>query len=80
VGTHKHGGTLLIPDDPAAAYYYRDGLLTHFCMNPFGPSRNKPFCSAGCITASEDNINALNDLISSEPNNTMTVYTELPLQ
>jgi hypothetical protein len=50
---------LLIPDDPAAAYY-RNGLLTHFCLNPFGPSRKKPFCSEGCITASQDDINALN--------------------
>jgi len=79
VASHKHGGTLLIPDDPAAAYY-RNGLLTHFCLNPFGPSRNKPFCSEGCITASQDDINALNDLLSSEPNNTMTVYPGLPLQ
>ncbi len=79
IGTHKHSGTLLIPDDPAAAYY-RNGLLTHFCLNPFGPSRKKPFCSEGCITASQDDINALNDLLSSEPNNTMTVYPGLPLQ
>jgi RHS repeat-associated protein len=79
IATHKHSGTLLIPDDPAAVYY-RNGLLTHFCLNPFGPSRKKPFCSEGCITASQDDINALNDLLSSEPNNTMTVYPGLPLQ
>ena len=78
VGTHKHNGTLLVPDDPSKIYY-RNGLLTHYCLNPFGASRIKPFCSEGCITASEDDINALNDLLTAEPNSTLTVYAELPL-
>lgn len=78
IGTRKHNGTPLIPDDPAVAYY-RNGLLAHFCLNPFGPSRSKPFCSEGCITASENDIKSLNNLLSSEPNNTLTVYPGLPL-
>jgi len=77
-GSRKHSGTLLVPDDPSAAYG-RNGLLTHYCLNPFGASRKKPYCSKGCITATEDNINALNNLLAAEPNSTLHVYSELPL-
>jgi len=76
-GSRKHGGTRVVPDDPAKAYY-RNGLLTHFCAQPFGPSRNKPFCSEGCITATPDDIKKLNKLLTLEPNSTLTVYSGLP--
>lgn len=77
-GSRKHNGTLLVPDNPSAAFF-RSGLLTHFCANPFGPSQTKPFCSEGCVTATQDNINSLNNLLSAEPGSTLHVYPGLPL-
>ena len=62
-GTHTHAGTPLIPWIPNG----RSELLFHFCQNPFGPSRNAPYCSKGCITATPNNVNALNNLLRSEP-------------
>jgi RHS repeat-associated protein len=77
-GSRKHNGTSLVPDNPSAAFF-RSGLLTHFCANPFGPSQTKPFCSEGCVTATQDNINSLNNLLTAEPGSTLHVYPGLPL-
>ena len=51
----------------------RTGILTHWCPHPFGPSAHPPFCSAGCVTANQANIRALNKLIDSEPGSTLSV-------
>ena len=77
-GSHKHAGTALQPDDPAAAFN-RSGLLIHFCKNPFSQSASPRPCSAGCITATEENIMKLNKLLTIEPHSTLTVYPEPPL-
>ena len=45
----------------------RTGILSHWCANPFGPSLNPPYCSEGCITASEPDIKSLNKLLDAEP-------------
>jgi RHS repeat-associated protein len=76
-GSHHHGGTVLVPDDPAAAYGRGQDapFETHYCVQPFGPSLSKPFCSAGCVTATQGNINKLNRLLNAEPNSTLTVYS-----
>ena len=78
-GDHHKNGTVLQPDDPAAAFQ-RGGpnspFETHWCLNPFTNSR--PYCSGGCITATQDNINRLNDLLTLEPGSTLTVYPGPP--
>jgi RHS repeat-associated protein len=51
----------------------RTGILSHWCTNAFGPSTVPPFCSEGCVTASETDITALNKLIDSEPGSTLEV-------
>jgi RHS repeat-associated protein len=51
----------------------RDGIQTHWCPYPFGPGTKPKFCSTGCITGNESNINALNNLIDSEPGSRMLV-------
>jgi len=48
-------------------------ILSHYCQNPFGPSLNPPFCSTGCITASEDDIKLLNKLLDAEPHSQLYV-------
>ncbi|MFZ3200416.1 MAG: RHS repeat-associated core domain-containing protein [Candidatus Acidiferrales bacterium] len=51
----------------------RTGILTHWCLNPFGPSAGPPYCSEGCVTATQEDINALNNLIDAEPNSLVLV-------
>lgn len=51
----------------------RNGIQTHWCAYPFGPGTQAPFCSTGCVTANEADINALNNLIDSEPNSHLLV-------
>ena len=73
-GSHKHGGTPLIPIPCTMSNMYgRDLLMTHFCLNPFSPSRKRPYCSEGCITATKPNIKALNHLLTAEPHSTLFV-------
>jgi RHS repeat-associated protein len=80
-GSHHHNGTVLQPDDPALAFNRGDPkkpLESHWCMQPFGPSRSKPFCSEGCVTATPENIKQLNKLLTAEPGSRLTVYPGLP--
>lgn len=51
----------------------RDGIQSHWCPYPFGPGTQPKFCSTGCVTANESDINALNNLIDSEPGSRMLV-------
>ena len=79
-GSHHYNGTLLMPDDPLSTFGREKGkpFEIHWCPYPFGPSRKKPFCSEGCITASQDDIQKLNNLLTQEPGSTLTVYPGLP--
>jgi RHS repeat-associated protein len=56
----------------------RTGILSHWCANPFGPSTTPPFCSEGCVAASQSDIQALNNLLDSEPNSTLEVIQSGP--
>jgi RHS repeat-associated protein len=51
----------------------RSGIQTHWCAYPFGPGTNPKFCSEGCVTANESDINKLNNLIDSEPGSRLLV-------
>jgi RHS repeat-associated protein len=51
----------------------RNGIQTHWCAYPFGPGTQKPFCSTGCVTANQSDIDALNNLIDSEPHSRLLV-------
>jgi RHS repeat-associated protein len=74
IGSHKHNGTLLEPIPGSLTDMHdRNGILTHFCANPFGLSLSPKFCSEGCITANEDDINALNQLLTAEPGSILYV-------
>ncbi|QWP77213.1 RHS repeat protein [Lysobacter sp. K5869] len=57
-GTDTHGRTL---------------IRSHSCINAFGPSKNAPFCSEGCVTGAAADIRLLNALIDAEPNSTLQV-------
>lgn len=53
----------------------RDGILSHSCAYPFGPSTNpNSICSAGCVTSTPEDIQLLNSLIEAEPNSQVYVY------
>ena len=51
----------------------RDLFRTHSCENAFGPSKDAPFCSAGCITGSEDDIKKLNQMLDAGPGSLLHV-------
>jgi RHS repeat-associated protein len=51
----------------------RNGIQTHWCAHPFGPGTQPAFCSTGCVTANESDINSLNNLIDLEPGSRMLV-------
>jgi len=71
----SRGGRSLqpVPGTGTNASEGRTGILSHWCTQPFGPSFAKPFCSEGCVTATEHDIRALNKLIDSEPGSTLLV-------
>lgn len=70
--TSKPNGRVLVPL-PGTMTWGRDLFRSHSCTNAFGPSVKSPFCSAGCVTGSPDNIRRLNKLIDSEPGSTLSV-------
>jgi RHS repeat-associated protein len=54
----------------------RSGILTHWCANPFSnrpPAPGHHYCSEGCITATQDDIDNLNKLLDAEPGSTLQV-------
>jgi RHS repeat-associated protein len=53
----------------------RNGILSHSCAYPFGPSTNPTnVCSGGCVTSTVEDIELLNSLIDAEPNSKVYVY------
>ncbi len=73
--TSKPNGKVLVPM-AGTDTFGRDLFRTHSCKNAFGPSATSPFCSAGCITGSADDIRRLNRLLDSEPWNILSVQSE----
>ncbi|HTS06405.1 MAG TPA: RHS repeat-associated core domain-containing protein [Candidatus Eisenbacteria bacterium] len=71
----SHGNRDLIPtpNTNTNATEGRSGIQTHWCAYPFGPGTQPKFCSTGCVTANESDINTLNNLIDSEPGSRMLV-------
>jgi len=71
------GGIHLYPKDPNNQG--KDGrYLTHWCQQPFGPAvqpdkKSGHFCSEGCIVATPNDINVLNNLLGNEPGSTLLV-------
>jgi hypothetical protein len=54
----------------------RSGILTHSCQNPFSdrkPAPGKHYCSEGCITAYQSDIDDLNKLLDAEPGSILYV-------
>ena len=74
--TSKPGGRVLVPVEIDARN--RDNIRTHICANPFGPSKNAPYCSEGCVTGKAGTIKELNDFLDREwkssVSNTLQVY------
>ena len=81
--TSKPNGRVLEPLTPNDPRFPAGGTLTntfgrglfrsHSCRNAFGPSLNPPFCSAGCVTGSADDIKQLNKLLDAEPGSVLSV-------
>ena len=65
--TSKPGGRVLEPVDVDAKN--RTLIRTHSCGNPFGSSKNGPFCSEGCVTGTTSTISNLNGFLGAETNN-----------
>ncbi len=74
--TSKQNGRTLAPCSGWTSN--RTDILSHSCANAFGPSKNPPFCSEGCVTGSPSNMQALNGLLDAEPNSTLWVGPPLP--
>jgi RHS repeat-associated protein len=70
--TTKPNGRVLKPFNGTNTFG-RDLFRTHSCINAFGPSKNAPFCSAGCITGTAADMKKLNDLLDKEPGSTLYV-------
>jgi uncharacterized protein RhaS with RHS repeats len=73
--TSKPNGRVLAPSGPLpfVVTYGRDLIRSHSCSNPFGPSLGPKFCSEGCVTGTEEDIQHLNVLLDAEPGSTLYV-------
>lgn len=70
--TSKPNGRVLVPMK-GTDWLNRTNIRSHSCANPFGPSKNAPFCSEGCVTSTSTDIKELNKLIDAEPGSLLFV-------
>jgi RHS repeat-associated protein len=71
----KPNGHRLFPNSSTNTFG-RSGILSHSCINAFGPSLGPTFCSEGCVTGSAGDMHNLNNHLGSESNNSLHVTGE----
>ena len=73
--TGKPNGRVLVPE-PFTNTYDRQRFLfrSHSCTVPNGPGKGPDFCSEGCITGWEKDIQKLNRLLDAEPGSGLSVF------